>query len=497
MSIHPRTPVIIGVGQVTDVPDANAIWSQRPQPLDLLITALERAASDTGSTRSLQQLDEIVSVASFTWKTKNPSLLVAEHFGLSDVVTRLTPTGGNIPQYLVHETSRRILDGEVNLVAVVGSEAMNAAAMARKVGERPNWVMQGDDVATPQIDQDDRIPFTADEYGNGLTLPVEVYPLFENARRARLGWTHEQQRERLGTLWSNFASVAAENPYAWIRTRPRAEAIAAPSSQNRMVASPYTKMLVANLPVDMGAAYLIASYETARSLGVARDRLIFPHLGAHATDHWYLSDRLRFDDSIAMRAIWDALRGWGAESDALAHLDLYSCFPTVVQTACDVLGIDAFSAERVPTVTGGLTFGGGPGNNYVTHSIATMVERLRQHEGDQGLVTGLGWFSTKHAWGTYSSQPPTQDFRSTSVQDVVDASPVCAHRQGDGDVTLETYTVVYGRDGTPQHAVLASRFDDGARVWSKSDDAALLEELERTERIGTRFVIRDGAITSR
>lgn len=493
MAVHPRTPVIIGVGQITDRPAPNATYAERPEPLDLMVSALERALDDAGSRDAIRRaVDEVVAVGSFTWHPHDPALLVAQRLGIS-ARTRLTPTGGNIPQKLVHQTSLRILAGEVNLVAVVGSEAMHAASIARKSGQKPMWTMQGDDVPRPELVEEDRVPFTAEEYTNGLTQPVDVYPLFENARRARLGWSIAHQREKLGELWHNFATVAASNPHAWVTNAPSADQIANPSASNRMVSFPYTKLLVANLPVDMGAAYLLASYDTAVALGVPRDRMVFPHMGADATDHWFVSERPVFDASPAMSAIWERLQSFGARRDELAHIDLYSCFPTVVQTACDVLGRDAFDAHHIPSLTGGLTFGGGPGNNYVTHSIAAMVERLRENPGDTGLVTALGWFSTKHAWGTYATEPPAQDFQHASVQDVVDAQEKVVVRQEDGPVTVETYTVVHGRDGEPTRLVVAARHRDGTRVWAKSEDPASMNAAEMSELIGLPAHIRNGA----
>lgn len=492
MALHPRTPVIIGVGQITDRPTPQANYLERPEPLDLMVSALERALEDTGAASPARRaLEEIVAVGSFTWHPHDPALMVAHRLGINPR-TRLTPTGGNIPQKLVHQTAQRVLSGDVDLVAVVGSEAMHAASLARKAGAKPNWTLQGDDVARPELVEEDRVPFTAEEYTNGLTQPVDVYPLFENARRARLGWSISHQRERLGELWHNFAAVAATNPYAWVTTPPAADYIATPSTSNRMVSFPYTKLLVANLPVDMGAAYIIASYEKALSLGVRRDQMVFPLMGADATDHWFVSERPQFDASPAMSAIWSRLQEFGARADELSHIDFYSCFPTVVQTACDVVGLDAFDAERTPTLTGGLTFGGGPGNNYVTHSIAAMVERLRAHPGETGLVSALGWFSTKHAWGTYSTEPPSRDFQHASVQDVVDAQEKIVIRQEDGPVTVETYTVVHGRDGEPTRLVVAARHADGTRVWSKSEDPATMNAAELTELIGQPAHVRQG-----
>jgi acetyl-CoA C-acetyltransferase len=395
----------------------------------------------------------------------------------------------------VHESALRIVRGEVDTVAVVGAEAMNAHSLARKEGRKVDWERQSDDVPIPDTLEEERIPFTSVEYEQGLTLPVEVYPLFENARRARLGWSIDKQREQLGTLWSHFAQVAAKNPNAWLRTNPSPEEIATPSATNRMVSFPYTKLMVANLPVDMGAAYIMTSFEHARRLGVSHDAMVFPECGADATDHWYLSQRLQLDDSPAMREIWRGLEGFGAREDQLEHLDLYSCFPTVVQTACDVLGINAFDPSRVPTVTGGLTFGGGPGNNYVTHSICSMVERLRDDRDARGLVSGLGWFSTKHSWGTYATSPPANGFQWHDAQPRVDEQPVCECDQRDADVVIETYTVSHNREGAPTRLVAAARTNDNVRVWCHSDDPDVLLRGEREELIGLNAMVNNGVVT--
>jgi acetyl-CoA C-acetyltransferase len=249
--------------------------------------------------------------------------------------------------------------------------------------------------------------------------------------------------------------------------------------------------LMANMPVDMGASYIFTSYEHAASLGVAHDRMVFPHCGVDANDHWLISDRPQLDDSPAMRALWSDLQGFGVAIDELTYLDFYSCFPTVVQSACDVLGIDAFDATRVPTLTGGLTFGGGPGNNYVTHSICSMVDSLRATPDSQGLVTALGWFCTKHSWGTYATSPPTKGFRHDKPQETVDRLPRCVSEQRDGAVTVESYTVTHARDGSPERLIVAARTNDGVRTWCHSSDEATMVEAESKDLIG-----RSGTVAS-
>ena len=168
---------MVGVGQITDHPDHDAAYESRPHPLDLMIEALERASADSGADGVLRSLDELVAIGSFTWHTTDPALLVANALGLSNVRTRLTPTGGNIPQKLVHESARRILANEIDAIAVVGAEAMYASSLARKQGLPLGWLKQDGSVAAPDLVEENRAPLTKDEYENGITLPVEAYPL--------------------------------------------------------------------------------------------------------------------------------------------------------------------------------------------------------------------------------------------------------------------------------------------------------------------------------
>ncbi len=453
--------------------------------------ALRGALEDAGDSGS-RGFDELASINSIGWANTNPSQLVAAQLGLTIRRTRRTAVGGDVPQKLMHEYSRRIVAGELDSVAVVGSEALYSANVARREGVETNWDMSNArdvDVAAAE----ERLPFTDEEFSAGLAWPTEMYPLFENARRARRAWSFAEQRQHLGQLWERFAKVAETNPYAWIQVAPSANEICTPSPTNRLVGFPYTKLLNANLPVDMGAAYLVMSAGEAQRRGISRDRWIFPHCGAEGYDHWYVSHRPQFDDSPAMRAIWSQLHNFGVHADDLAHLDLYSCFPTVVQTAADVMGIDPLDPSRAPTVTGGLTFAGGPGNNYVTHSIASMVARLRESDGARGLVTGLGWYATKHAWGVYGSSPaPT--FQWSSIQETVDQQPTVTVASRDGEVRIESYVVSHRKDGARKKLVVATRHADATRTWARSEDDELMAEFEQREFIGERARVVNGML---
>jgi acetyl-CoA C-acetyltransferase len=324
---------------------------------------------------------------------------------------------------------------------------------------------------------------------------VHAYPLFENALRAANGWTLEEHATRIGSIWSRFSQVADGNPHAWIR-RPRPpEEITTPSADNRMVSFPYPKLCTANMQVDQGAGYIVCSVAAARSAGVPEDRWVFPLAGADANDHWFISQRPELHRSPAIRLAGQAaLELAGVGVDELGPIDLYSCFPCVVQIAAGELGLPPDDPARPLTLTGGLTFGGGPGNNYTSHGIAQAVGALRTEPGAVGLVTGLGWFATKHSIGVYASRPPAhegrQRFAWRDAQPDVDALPQCrVDAEATGPVRVETYTVTFDRDGAPERGILACRTANGSRAWGNVTDRDTLAMLSIEEGIGRSGVL--------
>ena len=204
-----------------------------------------------------------------------------------------------------------------------------------------------------------------------------------------------------------------------------------------MVAFPYVKRMCANIDVDQGAALILCSYEAAQRAGVADDRMVFLHAAAEAHDHWFVTERDSLTRSPGLAAaVSDTLSAAELAVDDIAHFDLYSCFPSAVEIAQRELGL-RLDASRPFTVTGGLGFAGGPVNNYPTHGIARMVERLRADPGAYGLTTALGWYVTKHAAGVWSTRPPVAGFRRVDPQTTqarVDSQPA-ACRPGSSTAT--------------------------------------------------------------
>ena len=485
--IDPRTPVLVGVGQdeqrVEDL-------SRAREPIDLLADAARRADADSGAPRSLlARVDTVATVAMVSWPYPDPGALVARRLGIPDLRrTAVSANGGNSPQLLVNRFASEIAAGACDVVLVGGAECLFTRRRARQ--EPKTWLTWTDDDAPPcpEVIGDTR-PGTSDyEDDHGAVAPILIYPLFETALRAAAGRTVEEHQRHVGDLWAGFNAVAVENPHAWTRTPRTSEQIRTSGPDNRMVVAPYPKLMCANIEVDQAAALLLCSYETARAAGVPAENMVFPLSGADAHDHYFFSERNHLSEApavgVAGRAALDAV---GMDLDDVARFDLYSCFPSAVQLTMGSLELPgpAGGDRRPLTVTGGLGFAGGPANDYPSHAIARMVEACRADPGSAGFVHALGWYSTKHSVGVYSTRPPGAG-RFTLVDRAATQANVDA-RAGravagayDGIATIEATAVHVGRDGTPDLGIVALLTPSGARALANTTDIDVLSEMMRT-----------------
>jgi acetyl-CoA C-acetyltransferase len=481
--LDPRTPVLAGVAQVSQRFEDPL---EGAEPLDMMIEAVQIAARDAGSPALLERADS-VRVSRGRWHYGNPARVVADRIGAVGAETGITPWGGNMVQTLVNATALQIQAGERDVVVLTGAEHGYSQARAQKAGVKlryaaapgePDWSLGPD---KPMVHEA--------EIARRIVQPVQFYPMFEIALRHRLGETPADHLDRIARLWAGFAAVARDNPNAWIREAPSAEAIRTPSDRNRMIGFPYPKFMNSNNAVDQGAALILCSLEAAKRAGVAEDRLVYLHAGTDADDVPCVSHRDSLCESPAMRIAGRRCLELSecAVSD-VAHFDVYSCFPSAVQVARREIGLPD---DRPLTVTGGLTFGGGPLNNYVMHSIARMVEVLRDDPGARGLVTGNGGYLAKHSFGLYGSVPSGRPFVHARPQEEVDVLPTREVAiDFEGPATIEAYTVMYGPDG-PAMAHAACLLEDGTRTWANSDDADLMSAMVSEEFCG-RKVALDG-----
>lgn len=494
MPLDPRLPVIVGVGQLVRRPEPDDV-STLSEPVDMMADVLRLAASDSGAGDALlERADSVRTVELLSWRYPNPALLLAERLGASPRQTMRSTTGGNTPQALLNNAAAAIQRGDMDVVLIAGAEAVYTRLLARKANAWLAWTQQPEDVPAPELFGDDR-PGTNDlEMARSIVLPTQVYPMFENALRAAADESIDEHQRKVSELWSGFSAVAARNPYAWSPEYKTPEEIRTSTPDNRMIGFPYPKYMNSNIQTDQAAGFILCSVQAARDAGVPEDRWVFVHSGADAYDHYWISERDNFTTSPAIRTCGrEALGLAGKGIDDIAHLDIYSCFPSAVQIGARELGIDPFAPGRPLTVTGGLCFAGGPGNNYVTHSIAAMADAVRAEPGSFGLCTALGWYVTKHSIGVYSTTPPASgQYRGAHPQAEVDAMPrreaVASH---EGDVTIETYTVMHERDGSPMLGIVSCLLPDGRRAWANSNETGLLKAMCEEEFCGRPARLRD------
>src|ERR1700694_5294168 len=434
-----RIPVIVGIGEITDRPQEIA---EGLEPLALLVEALKRAEQDSGA-KLLGEIDSLDIVNFLSWRYRDPQKLLSDRLGIKPKHLYYGPVGGESPIRYLHEAAQRIARGECSVAAVCGAEAQSTATKAERAGVELPWTPFAHDVPEPKRGAAFQKPMAVKL---GVFRPITVYPFYEAATSAHWGQTPREAMAESGQLWSTYSSVASQNPNAWLKRHFTSDEITTPTPDNRLIAWPYTKLMVANPTVNMGAAVLMTSLAKARAAGITEDRLVHVWGGASAEEPRDYLIRDQFFEShpqnAVLKAILDLVGGDGRAFDAI---ELYSCFPCVPKMARRTLGL---APDVQPTVIAGLTFFGAPLNTYMTHAACAMVRKLRSG-ARLGLLYGQGGFVTKHHALVLSRQAPlTPLTQEASVQNEPDR-----HRgqvpdfvtEAGGKATVESFTAIYGR----------------------------------------------------
>src|SRR6201991_662787 len=478
-----RIPVIVGIGEITDRP---AELTSGLEPLALLEQALKCAERDSGA-NLLGGIGTLDIVNFLSWRYRDPEKQLSDRLGIKPKHAYYGPVGGESPIRYLHEAAQRIARGECSVAAVCGAEAQSTATKAERAAVDLPWTPFAHDVEEPKRGAAFQKPMAVKL---GVFRPITVYPLYETATSAHWGQTPREALAESGALWSTYASVAADNPNSWLKKRFSSDDITTPTPENRLIAWPYTKLMVANPTVNMGGAVLLTSLAKARAAGVPEDRLVYPLGGASAEEprDYLLRDQFyeSHPQNAVLNAVMDLVGGDGKKFDAI---ELYSCFPCVPKMARRTL---ALGRDVQPTVTGGLTFFGAPLNTYMTHAACAMARKLREH-GRLGLLYGQGGFVTKHHGLVLSREAPKAALaQDTSVQAEADRNrrkvPDFVTEAG-GKGKVEAFTVIYRGNGEVEHGVAMLRTEDDRRTLGRipaSDTKTLahLQNLDRTP-VGT------------
>jgi acetyl-CoA C-acetyltransferase len=474
-----RVPVVVATGQSIE-------RTATVSALELAARAAEECLAQAPGARPHIQLVSVVNILSKSGPA--PAALLARRLVLTPARTEVTTIGGNSPQWLVNRAAAAISAGELDGALVVGAEAQRSAKI-QGPGDHVDDDFSGGALSPDPVIGDDRAGVGKAEIDIGLIAPVHVYALFESVIARRAGRTPAEQRQALGTLMAGFTEVAAKHPRAWFPEVRTASELAEVTPDNRLVAEPYPKRMCAFLHVDQGAAVLVTSLAAARAAAV-EEGAVFCLSGAEATDVWFPAARPDLGSSPGLRAAASAAtRAADLGVDDMAAFDVYSCFPCAVEMAVEALQVAPDDARGL-TVTGGLPYFGGPGNNYSLHAVATMVDHLRAR-GGTGLVSALGWYATKHAVGIYGSAPPTRGWRrgdTDEAQRAIDASALAVATEADGPAVVVASTVVAGPGGAVSAAPVIARLPDGRQIAAGAAPDELAA-LAGRNLVGDRIVV--------
>ncbi len=485
-----HTPVLVGAGQYVER------GATAESPSRLAARAAAAALADAGGAGLAGAIDTVAVVRFFAdssplWscpfgRSNNPPQSVARAIGAHPRSRIYTEVGGNQPQSRLIEFAADIARGEREVVLFAGAEAIRNQRQAERQGHALDWSEEFDEPLDDRGCGPDL--YTSQELHNGLLAPAYFYTLIEQARAHAAGRSTAAQRERMAALMASFSAVAAANPYAQFPGAQSAAEILAAAPMTHL----YTKRMVAQDGVNQAAALLLTRVDRARALGIPRERWVFLHGMAEGAE-CCLSERADPGAAPVAGAVLERAFAMAGRTVAdVGPIDVYSCFPCAVSAIAQHLGLPD-DGSRALTLTGGLPFFGGPGNNYSMHGIAEMVWRLRREPGAFGLVTANGGMLSKHAAGIYSCRPGPTDWRHADT--AVAGEPVARKRlcAAPESGRIVSWTVNWAGN-EPAQAVVLGETDAGERfvACTAAGDRAIVQAMLAQDHAGRRVQVRPG-----
>ncbi len=485
-----NTPVIIGAAQITQRKDVDLPLD----PLTLIANATKKAILMSGADGLRDVIDTLYMSTISSWSYEDASEKLSTILGIKLIQQYTAPISGNAPQLLVNKSARAISLNKNKAILIAGGEASYSRYRAYKGKIILDWpkmprramnkILEAANFYTSKFEINYR--FTAASY---------VYALIETALRAKSGRSLKENLNIIGKRYESFSKIASENPYAWDQNHFNAGEIITPNSDNRIICHPYTKRMAANLYVDQAAALIITNEKIASNLGIDRKNWVYPMGGADLNNIFYISRRPKLYNSPAIRESSKlALKQAGLNLGDIDAFDLYSCFPCMVEIARQEIGIPE-DDPRDLTITGGLSFFGGPFSSYSMHSIVTGIELIRKNPSMKIMILANGGFNTSESIGIYGSEPPAKNWTKQVSNDVqqkieMDILPEPIEK-ANGNLTIEAYTIIYNRKGLPEYGIVIGLLESGERTLAFiSEDSEKLLSLEKQELVGKTYVIK-------
>ncbi|ESZ91130.1 thiolase [Sclerotinia borealis F-4128] len=421
MSNPTPTPIIIGIG---DIINRSLKIEDAIEPLGLMLQAVEKALLDTGvdglgcgcgcvsgdgngcggkERRLREMVDDARVVANWTWGYEDICGRVLEGVrggvgvGGGDGDGGIKGEGRKMRKQRKEKREKGVYMEESEHRGTSPVKMIDEALISSvtKTGTYPkHWTPPTSDPRRSLV-----LPKGVESTIHDISLPIQIYPLYENAFRAHRHQTPLENNTESAKLYAQFADVAASNEYAWNREQAKnlnEESIGKVGKGNRMICWPYPLLMNAFNNVNMAASCIITSVEIARELGISEDKWIYPLGGAGMKERENFWERPNFYSSEALEISLDsALAVSGLRTENVDLFDFYSCFPVVPKMAAHHLKIPILDPPKPITLLGGLTSFGGAGNNYSMHAVTEMSRQLRSKrvqaskDKNEGAFNGL------------------------------------------------------------------------------------------------------------
>jgi len=439
----------------------SAVTTASAEAIDLMEAAAREAIEVASGAR--MGVDVIVIPAG-TWPYGDPGRELARRLGSPGATTILGQLGVS-QQELLNISIQMIERGDARSVLVVGGESRRwaSAGTYSTLAGGPDRTLE-----RPESFLDDL------EIEAGLAFPaVRSYALIERAFDAVVGLTDLEADLANAALWSAMSAVAAQQADSLVDAPVPPEEVATTSARNRLLAAPYRRLHASQWTVDHAAALVLTERDAARASGADPSAVVHPLVALESTHAVPVIQRVALGRWPAMQLLGEvAAAHLGRPLSEIDLVDLYSCFPVAVRLQAMELGI---ATEPAPTITGGMTFAGGPFNNYVLGATATMADRLRQGAATTGLVTTVSGLLTKPGLAVWGSDEPAG---GALVADLAPAAALrtaatpCDLLDEGAELTIEATTAWFDGD-QPTAAILGRDARGRRRLVLRHDDASV------------------------
>lgn len=449
-----QAPVLIAVGEAS----GRSLGLEWPSPVDLasgaVKAALKDSCSDDVAAKLMDSIDCLLATRLFYdsgvgHQYGSPDNLpdaIAQASGLNPAQLVYGDVGGQSPQKYVNELAVQLYEGKIKAAVICGAESVGTVKRAKKAGHELDWNQPSD---RDFIDKrSDFAVLTMYEIRHGIISMPMAYGLLENARRKRLDMDRDSYAADMAKLWSAFSGLASSREHAQFAKHWSAEELLNDGGGNYRLNDPYRRWMVAQDAVALGGAVIMTTAGHAADLGIAEDRMIYLHSGADSSVP-VISEQIDLSRSEAIEwAVTKALDLAEMQAGDIGPIDIYSCFPVAVSLAIEALNQPERSLSSY-TLTGGLSFFGGPGNSYSTHAIVALVQALRKDGSKPGMISANGGVINKESVGIYAAQPVTGGWSPDRIAAPntlpPDEGTKPAHFAS-GNGVIKSYVVPYAKD---------------------------------------------------